>query len=299
MHKTRNSYILDCSGPENRHMNVPTKDIELRRVTFRENMEWATDDFISVLDLASHIDDPTERIFNHSLLFWKCGADMPPDAVLEVQAEETADGIVLTPCRSEVVAFLRARKPVPRILLRHGEWEAVTGTRFEETAGLPPPARDLTIRELCTHLDGRLDNLGREQAGLLRENTELKENLASVLSRVARTVDADFFRAIVAVMGTGSVAAAARLLGVARSTLDDRLRNDAARGGIYRTLHSMLAVRRKLGARSIERFNETFKEHQGAGGDPSDILKDLLDGLEAMNEKNWAPVRNELIEMLK
>ena len=61
----------------------------------------------------------------------------------------------------------------------------------------------------------------------------------------------------------------------------------------------MLAVRRKLGARSIERFNETFKEHQGAGGDPSDILKDLLDGLEEMNEKNWAPVRNELIEMLK
>ena len=135
MQITHNPCILDCSGPENRHINVPTEDIELRRVTFRERMELVTDAFIGVLNLASHIDDPDERIHNHSLRFLRSGADMPPDAMLEVQAEETTDGIVLTPCRSEVVAFLRARKPLPRLLVPLHEYEGVAAT--QKTADQP------------------------------------------------------------------------------------------------------------------------------------------------------------------
>jgi hypothetical protein len=177
------------------------------------------------------------------------------------------------------------------------EAEGMEGT--DATVGSEERDRDLTNWELCEHLDGRLDNLGQEQACLRRENVELKENLAGVLAGAAKKVDPEFFRSMFAVLGAGSVSGGAKTLGMPNSTLVGKLRGFAGRGGIYRTLYDMIDVRRKLGVRSVERFNESFASHQGLDCGQVDVLRDLLDGLEAMDDGNWGAVRDELLVLVK
>lgn len=159
--------------------------------------------------------------------------------------------------------------------------------------------RDLPVRGLKEHLDGRLDTLGHEYADLKRENQELKQNLAQVLSNLAQRVDPEFFRAVFAVLGTGSVSKAAKTMGIPNSTLDGQLRAFARRGGLYRTLYDSFAVRRKLGVRRVERFNDLFGGHQPSELSDADLLGELLDGLEALSEDNWQAVRDELITLVR
>jgi hypothetical protein len=125
MRMTRQPYVMDCSGPEDGHCNVPAEEIELRRTAFRDNVEELAQEFAALLNLASQTDDMAERMLGHSIRFWALGADMPADEMLEVQAEESAEGVVLIPGHREVLAFMTARKPVPRLLVKRSEYEEV------------------------------------------------------------------------------------------------------------------------------------------------------------------------------
>lgn len=160
---------------------------------------------------------------------------------------------------------------------------------------------DITVLELKTHLDHRFDTLGREFSDLQKENEALKQDLARVLSNLARKVDPVFFQWIFVILGTGSVNAAARALDVPGATFADRLQRYVARGGVYKTLFAMVGARRKgAGQRRIERFNELFEGHQGepAVGGPG-VWRELLDGLEALNGANWKAMREELIGIVR
>ncbi len=300
MRATGLPYILDGTGPEDGHVHVPKKELELRRTGFRDNVETAALEFVAVMNLASHSDDMDDRILGHSLRYWIAGADMRAGVSLEVLAREAADGVVLMPCRRELQAFMRAIKPAPSVKVMRREFEEVVGGGvFDEGGGAPGGGRDLTNRELKEHLDGRLDSLGRVQEGLRRENEELKGNLAGVLACAAKKVDPEFFRAMFAVLGAGSVAGGAKVLRTPNSTLAGQLHGFARRGGVYRMLYDMIDVRRKLGVQSVERFNEEFAAHQGLDCGKVDVLRDLLDGLEAMDAGNWDAVRDELLELVK
>ena len=57
---------------------------------------------------------------------------MPATTMLEVQATSIPEGVVLKPCRREELAFLRAQKPVPRLLVSRREFERVTGGKAAE-----------------------------------------------------------------------------------------------------------------------------------------------------------------------
>ena len=160
---------------------------------------------------------------------------------------------------------------------------------------------DMTHAELKEHLDRRLDNVGREFSDLQRENDSLKQDLAQVLASIARQVTPEFFQWVFVILGTGSVNAAAQRLGIPGSTFADRVKEYVKRGGVYKTLYSMLGVRRKgAGRKQIERFNELFDEHQGqqAVAEPG-VLRELLDGIEDLNEENWKSMRDELIEIAR
>ncbi|MDD5704953.1 MAG: hypothetical protein PHR35_03450 [Kiritimatiellae bacterium] len=123
MRATGRPYILDATGPEDGHCHVAARELERRRKGFRKNIEEAAREFVAILNLASQTDDLDDRILGHSLRYWLRGADMPLERSLEVLMEETAEGIALTPCRREMQAFIKARKPVPRIVLPRCEWE--------------------------------------------------------------------------------------------------------------------------------------------------------------------------------
>lgn len=159
---------------------------------------------------------------------------------------------------------------------------------------------DISISALKAHLDARLDTLGKDFAETKAENERLKADLSKVLSGVARKVEPEFFQWIFVVLGTGSVSAASRKLGVSNSSLDAKLKAYAARGPVYKMLHDMVTIRRKLGRKSVEHFNELFAEHQPAEACREEsLLRDLLDGLESLDASNWELARNELIDLVK
>lgn len=300
MWETNQAYIKDASGPEDGHFGLTEAEIEMRRTRFRRVVERAVRNFVTIMNMATLADDLKERILGHSLRFWLAGADMPDGGMLEVQTKLTLDGVVLKPCKREEMAFIRAQKPVPHLLVSRREVEQATG------GGLPgglcagnAADRDLSNRELKEHIDGRLESLGQVQADLRQENTKLKGNLATVLAGAARHVEPDYFRVLFAVLGTGSVSGGAKALKIANSTLSGRLRAYAAKGDLYKTLFDTLDIRRKLGAKSVERFNEAFAGHQGRNCGSEDALRDLLDGLDAMNAGNWGAVRDELLDLVK
>jgi len=167
---------------------------------------------------------------------------------------------------------------------------------------------DPSQQALRRHFDDRFDRVERgvERIGnhvrdLEAENAVLKRHLADALVQVTRRVEPEFFLWILMVLGKGSVNGVARDLGLSGSTFDDRLKRYAEKGGLHRTLYDLITVRRKgLGRTSIEGFNEMFLGHQAqAGTDQDDILRRILDGLEALNPRNFQPMVRELIEMVE
>jgi hypothetical protein len=160
--------------------------------------------------------------------------------------------------------------------------------------------KDLSVRDLKGHLDGRLDNLGERVVALNQENESLKQNLARVLTEFARRVDPEFLGWVFVILAAGSVRGGAKALKMPKSTLDDRLKQYADRGGVYRLLHSALDIRRKgVGQGEVESFNELFLRHQPQNRPPGpDVWRELLDGLEALNSENWREVRAELVDLL-
>jgi len=168
--------------------------------------------------------------------------------------------------------------------------------------------RDLTGHEIVELTGKRFDkieqgvsNMGKYAIELESENKQLKESLANQLAALGKQVDPVFLNWILVILACGSVNAAADMLKISNSTFNDKIQKYVRRGGVYSTLYSLIAIRRKgMGQKKIERYNEMFDEHQAeqSGTDPA-IWRDLLDGLEAMNPTNVRTIRDELIELVK
>ena len=145
------------------------------------------------------------------------------------------------------------------------------------------------------------DKVGVNLATMAEENETLKRNLAEQVGVIGQEVEPKYFQWILTVLATGSLRAAAALLGIKRSTFSDKLRRFASRGGTYCFLYDLVKVRRKvLGTHRLEHFNEEYLAHQGADADfdEESFLKDLISALEAQNEKNWPQVKQEIIDLL-
>lgn len=216
---------------------------------------------------------------------------------------------VLLPVRSHYGPNLRVLAETLRVGVLVGEdvLEWVDG-RFQLMVGFEDKVlrafssiTQVTMSDLKDHLDNRFDTLGHEYAALKEENERLKGDLASTISHLAKTVDAQFFYWVLTVLAKGSVLAASKALGIPNSSFSGDLKKWAARGGTYQKLYGMIECRQKgVGKRSIESFNDEWIGHQG-GADVSDpgLLREMLDVLEDMNEANWESMRNEFIELLK
>lgn len=158
---------------------------------------------------------------------------------------------------------------------------------------------DLSNLELKSHIDTRFDTLGVEFADLKEENDRLKQNLASTITSIAGSVEPEYFLWIFTVLGAGSVSGASKLLDIPNSSFTAKLKQYAAKGGVYATLFSMIKARKGAGVKSIVGFDDTFVAHQPDTELGVEHIKDLLDGLESLNADNWIGVRDELIELVK
>jgi hypothetical protein len=168
---------------------------------------------------------------------------------------------------------------------------------------LPPDvAREEDGRKFLAMIEEKLALLDKGIRNLQTENTVLKEDLAGHFISIARKVEPEYFHWILAIMAAGSVSAAAGMLDVANSTFNEKLKRYRDRGGIYRTLFDLLQIRRKgLGTRKLERFNEDYMLHQRATEDSNetDLLREVIDALEAQDEATWPAIRDELLTILK
>ena len=121
---TKMDYIRDCSGPGDRHEQVPPEELEKRRAAFRECIEGAEKEFVRILDLMSVSANMNARIFGRMLRTWAHGGDMPEAVTLPVQVEMTAAGKLLKPCQSEMALYARGGFTMPEVLVERREKKA-------------------------------------------------------------------------------------------------------------------------------------------------------------------------------
>jgi hypothetical protein len=201
--------------------------------------------------------------------------------------------------------FFPQRYPAVESFLR---CRGISSVFLDEACSSNPPGcpqscrqlqEDISNREMKQHLDTRFDTFGHEYTRLKAENEQLKGQLAQVIANIARQVDSEYFKWIYMILASGSVSKAAAALKIPNSSFAKRLKTCAARGGLYRMLFDLTAVRKGCGIKSIEGYNPEFAGHQAAALQTTDAVQELLDGLEALNAANWQKLRDELIELVR
>jgi len=146
-----------------------------------------------------------------------------------------------------------------------------------------------------------MERIGEHVLDLEAENALLKQHLVRSLVDITRRVEPEFFHWILVILAKGSVSGAAKSLNLKNSTFDEQLKQYMKKDRVHQTLYSLVTVRRKgLGRKSIEGFNEVFLGHQRPGpNDADELLRQVLDGLEALDPKNFKPMVNELTTLLR
>ena len=149
------------------------------------------------------------------------------------------------------------------------------------------------------HFDARMDTLGQEYGATKIENMRLNVELAQNILKVVEKADPEFVRHVLCVLAAGSVNKAAKELGLPNSTFSGKLKERADENTAHRAMYRMIKTRQsKCGMKSIERFNETWAEHQGEQGADSvgALLKAVVEGLERMRPDTFGLIRDELMK---
>ncbi|MCB9913463.1 MAG: hypothetical protein H6827_10735 [Planctomycetes bacterium] len=243
-------------------------------------------------------------------VYWYRGLDDADShqAVQEVDSRAGADGCVLLPVISESLDRSLSKAGISSVEME--------GNLMPKAGGIPRDcgiacrhlqAQPHPVEALKEHLDARFDRVdrgvervGRHVVEIENENALLKENLIAALVAVTTRVNAEFFRWICQVLARGSVSGAARDLNVAPSTFDEKLRRYADQGGAYKTLYSLVAIRRRgVGAKAIGSYNDLFLAHnRSSSAEDSDVVRGVIEGLSAMNPANWPQIQRELLDSL-
>ena len=141
----------------------------------------------------------------------------------------------------------------------------------------------------------------------------------TVFCKFALRVDAQDFQAFAAIMALGNRKVAAEVLKVPARTFYDRIARWNLRGVEYQRMARLVGWRKKAGRKIKVRLEDSVQS-----GEPNDeaenpvtvgavlesiatadsrdypaILRQVMETLEAQNPRNWADVRDELVEMIK
>ena len=169
---------------------------------------------------------------------------------------------------------------------------------------LVPPAniQEDAAKPYVRAIERGFADLGKDISNYKEEIERLRAGLSEQLHKIGKEVDPEYFRMILAVLVSGSIRSAAERLNMSKSSLDRRLKDYVLRGGLYETLHGMLAVRNnRLGTRKLESFNETFAKHQvpDTGYDPDEVIEELVRALEEADPEHWPEVLSEFSDSLR
>jgi hypothetical protein len=154
---------------------------------------------------------------------------------------------------------------------------------------------------------------------LRKENSELRRWQSEGLFKFALRVEAQDFQAFAAVMALGNRKAAAEFLGVPLRSFYDRIDRWPGRGGDYARMFRIVEWRKATDRKVMVGLEEsvafgvaaggaenpatvaavlsTLRDRDGAG--QQEVLRQVLEALQAQNGANWVGVRDELLEMLR
>jgi hypothetical protein len=231
-----------------------------------------------------------------------CFADSAPATISAVTplTDPRTVGCILFPANHSVAADLLRSRGIASVSLRECLSLDKTGFSGECSRNCSRcRSPDISISSLKTHLDRRLDTLGQEFASIKTENGQLKGDLAKMIANIASQVDPEYFQWIYLILASGSASKAAAALKIPNSTFARQIKTYADRGGLYQTLFDLTIARKGCGVKTVEHYNPDFAAHQLLAPQTEEAVRDLLDGLEALNATNWKTVRKELIEVVK
>ena len=216
-----------------------------------------------------------------------------------------------------------ARKPALFLTARH---HAVCGLLFSKTGCgyfaledligaddggafvLVRPMDDL-VKEVERHgLDGgaagvaleRIDRnltvVAEQKRELIEENNDLKAMQAQGMFKFVSSVESADMRLFLAILAHGDQSKAARALGMRDSTFREQTMGWKSRGSSYRMMHSLIEWRKNVGGKKSVAYDDAVLLADGGGsGSHEALLDQVLEGLQAMNARNWPAVCRELM----
>jgi hypothetical protein len=175
------------------------------------------------------------------------------------------------------------------------------------------------LGQAVLRMDRNLEAVAKRDYALAAENDELRQLKAGGAFEFAVRVGPDDFQAFATIMALGNRKAAAEFLKVPYRSFYDRVDKWSARGRDYLRLVRWIEWR-KASSRKIKlRLEDSVQS-----GEPNDrpenpetisdvldtisaadnrdypkILADVMQALKTQNPKNWAAVRDELVDMIK
>lgn len=218
--------------------------------------------------------------------------------------------VLLTPtgsaCTAEVECALR-RQGAAHLSLSSALEPLAGGGGFTLLAPLEPVLAGWVERSLALRDPARtLRDIHREIAAvratcgeLHQAKRRLEQMLAEGWFAFVRQVDAASFKIFCTILAEGDTSKAARSLGVADSTLRDRLRGWHGRSPAYRSMLDLVRWRKSVRGNQHLPLNDLVRHETASPADYPGLLSDVLDGLLEMNAGNWEQRCAELADLLR
>ena len=107
-------------------------------------------------------------------------------------------------------------------------------------------------------------------------------------------------RLFLAILAHGDQSKAARALEMRDSTFREQTKGWKSRGSSYRMMHSLIEWRKNVGGKKSVAYDDAVLLADGGGsGSHEALLDQVLEGLQAMNARNWPAVCRELMKAIQ
>jgi hypothetical protein len=123
---------------------------------------------------------------------------------------------------------------------------------------------------------------------------------AQGMFKFVASVEAGDMRLFLAILARGDQAKAARALEMKDSTFRLQTEGWKTKGASYRVMYRLIEWRKSVGGKKAVPYNDAVLLTDGGGTGRNEALLDqMLEGLQAMNARNWPAVCRELMEAIQ
>jgi len=165
-----------------------------------------------------------------------------------------------------------------------------------ERRGLEGGGADAALKRI----DRNLVAVAEQKRELIQENNDLKAMQAQGMFKFVSSVEAGDMRLFLAILAHGDQSKAARALEMRDSTFREQTEGWKSKGVSYRVMYRLIRWRKKVGGKTTVSYDDKILlEGGGDAGGREALLDQVLEGLAAMNARNWPAVCRELVKAIR